>query len=122
MISKTRPLVLGAIFWIFLYAAPQLAWGGNVDLPDESTPIKLDAATLNWGAIALKEFQSTHKDWRCFSVSMYFSASNWRIDFLPKDDVRDSGKDLIVGDSKCGRGMSFIIGKNGRIVQRIYSR
>ncbi len=93
-----------------------------MDLPDESTTIKLDATTLNWSATALKEFQSTHKDWRCFSVSMYFSAGNWRIDFLPTNDVRDSGKDLIVGDSKCSGGMSFVIGKSGKIIQRIYSR
>ena len=112
MTSKSHHLVVATFLWTSLCGVWHLAWGGNGNIPNEGSPVELDAATLNWSAIVLKEFQSTHKSWRCFSVSMYFSEGNWRVDFLPKNDVRDSGKELIVGDSKplgsCSRGTRWL--------------
>ena len=89
---------------------------------DESNPIKIDAVELSIGAIALRDFRLKYKNWSCFTTFMYNENGYWKVDFGPKDDIKDADEKLIVGASKCGRGMNIILNHKGEIVKRIYAR
>ena len=89
---------------------------------EESNPIELDAPTLDLAAVALADFKAKNKKWRCFEVSIYSDGENWRVDFAPADDVQKQGETLVVGASKCGEGVSYIVSLTGKIVRVIYAR
>lgn len=89
---------------------------------DESNPIELDASTLALASVALDAFKAKNKHWQCFNVSMYSQDGNWRVDFVPSDDVQQVDGKLLVGASKCGEGVSYIVNRGGKIIRVIYGR
>jgi hypothetical protein len=89
---------------------------------DESSAIELDARALYLAAVALEDFKIKNKNWRCFNVSMYSQGEDWRVDFAPRDDVQRVGENLLVGASKCGKGLSYIVSQAGTIVRVIHAR
>lgn len=89
---------------------------------DESNSIELSARRLDLAALALSAFKAQNRNWRCFDVEMYSEGNNWRVNFSPKDDVQQKGGMLVVGASKCGGGVSFIMSDTGKIIRTIYAR
>ena len=128
MIIRARTLLLLAV----ALAMAGCAMSNEVQAPqentwqqrvvDESHPIELDASALHLGAVALGAFKARNKHWRCFEVAMYSQDTNWRVDFVPTDDVQDAGDTLVVGVSKCGNGVSYLLNPAGDIVQVIHAR
>jgi hypothetical protein len=89
---------------------------------DESNPIEIDARALNLAVVALAAFKAQNKSWRCFDVSIYSEGELWRVDFTASDDVQDTGEALIVGASKCGKGLSYVVNSAGKIIRVIHAR
>jgi hypothetical protein len=55
---------------------------------EESNPLELDASALNAAATALGAFKAKNRNLQCFQVSMHSQEDNWRVDFIPSDDVQ----------------------------------
>lgn len=89
---------------------------------EESSAIELDARALSLAAVALEDFKTKNKHWRCFNVSMYSQGEDWRVDFAPRDNVQQVGENLLVGVSKCGKALSYIVSQAGTIVRVIHAR
>lgn len=89
---------------------------------DESNPIEIDARALNLAVVALEAFKARNKSWRCFDVSIYSDGEHWRVDFTASDDVQDTGDALIVGASRCGEGLSYVVNSAGKIIRVIHTR
>jgi hypothetical protein len=88
----------------------------------KNEPIKVDASAIYLSGIALDDFKLKNEKWPCFKVMMESRAGALRVTFIPKDNVRRVGDELIVNGSACGRAITYIINYDGIIMASFYDQ
>lgn len=99
---------------------PEYSFSAETDR--ENQEIIIDAYDLKIASIALSNFKKINEKWTCFDVKISNVAENYIVSFIAKDNVSKEGDVFIVNNSKCGRGITYILDKHGKITNRIFPK
>ena len=89
---------------------------------DAKDEIYITSSEIEIARIALMNLKKYRKQWKCFKAEISNTGHEYQVSFVPMDNVVDKGDYFIVGNSKCGTGVTYIINENGKLLKTIHSR